>query len=53
MINGSLGVLLVAGISVGYLSLTGRDDSAAATATRTATVMRGTVASTVFLWLGR
>jgi membrane fusion protein, macrolide-specific efflux system len=47
VINGSLGVLLVAGISVGYFSVTGGDDSAGATATRTAGVMRGTLASTV------
>jgi macrolide-specific efflux system membrane fusion protein len=47
VVNGSLGVLLVTGIGVGYLSLTGGSDSAGASATRTANVTRGTVASTV------
>lgn len=48
MVNGALGVLLVAGIGVAYLSLTGGDDSAGASATsRTTRVMRGTVVSSV------
>lgn len=47
MINGALGVLLVLGIGVGYFSLTGGDDAAGASATRTATVTRGTVVSSV------
>ncbi|MEV0401716.1 HlyD family efflux transporter periplasmic adaptor subunit [Actinoallomurus sp. NPDC050550] len=48
VVNGALGVLLVTGIGVGYLSLTGGDDSAGASAlTRTTRVMRGTVVSSV------
>jgi macrolide-specific efflux system membrane fusion protein len=47
VVNGTLGVLLITGISVGYLSLTGGDDSAGASATRTTRVMRGTVVSSV------
>lgn len=47
MVNGSLGVLLIAGVGVGYLSLTGGDDPAGASATRTVGVTRGTVAATV------
>jgi macrolide-specific efflux system membrane fusion protein len=47
VINGALGVLLIVGIGVGYLSLTGGGDSAGASATRTARVMRGTVVSSV------
>jgi macrolide-specific efflux system membrane fusion protein len=47
VVNGSLGVLLIAGVGVGYLSLTGGGDSAGASATRTSRVVRGTVASTV------
>ncbi|GAB3960457.1 HlyD family efflux transporter periplasmic adaptor subunit [Actinoallomurus acanthiterrae] len=48
MVNGALGVLLVTGIGVGYLSLTGGDDSAGASAlTRTTRVVRGTVVSSV------
>ncbi|MCO6004288.1 HlyD family efflux transporter periplasmic adaptor subunit [Actinoallomurus purpureus] len=48
VINGTLGVLLVAGIGVGYLSLTGGDDSAGASAlSRTTQVVRGTVVSSV------
>ena len=46
-INGLLGVLLACGIGLGYVSLTGGDDSATASATRAVTVTRGTVASTV------
>ncbi|GAA4620648.1 HlyD family efflux transporter periplasmic adaptor subunit [Actinoallomurus vinaceus] len=48
MVNGALGVLLATGIGVGYLSLTGGDDSAGASAlTRTTQVVRGTVVSSV------
>ncbi|MEV5709261.1 HlyD family efflux transporter periplasmic adaptor subunit [Actinoallomurus sp. NPDC052274] len=48
VINGALGVLLVTGIGVGYLSLTGGDDSAGASAlSRTSRVTRGTVVSSV------
>jgi macrolide-specific efflux system membrane fusion protein len=47
VINGTLGVLLIVGIGVGYLSLTSGDGSAGASATRTARVMRGTVVSSV------
>lgn len=46
-INGLLGVLLACGIGVGYVSLTGGDEPATASATRTVRVTRGTVASTV------
>ncbi|MCO5968160.1 efflux RND transporter periplasmic adaptor subunit [Actinoallomurus soli] len=48
VVNGALGVLLVTGVGVGYLSLTGGDDSAGASAlSRTTRVMRGTVVSSV------
>ena len=42
-----LWILLACGIGLGYVSLTGGDDSATASATRAVTVTRGTVASTV------
>jgi macrolide-specific efflux system membrane fusion protein len=47
VINGALGVLLIVGVGVGYLTLTGGADSAGASATRTARVTRGTVVSSV------
>jgi macrolide-specific efflux system membrane fusion protein len=47
VVNGVLGALLIVGIGVGYLSLPGGDDSAGASATRTARVTRGTVVSSV------
>jgi membrane fusion protein, macrolide-specific efflux system len=47
VINGALGVLLIVGVGVGYLTLTGGADSAGASSTRTARVTRGTVVSSV------
>ncbi|MDL4773980.1 efflux RND transporter periplasmic adaptor subunit [Actinomadura xylanilytica] len=46
LVNGTLGVLLAGGAGLGYLTLAGGGDDAAA-ATRTAQVARGTVVSSV------
>ncbi|GLY81960.1 efflux RND transporter periplasmic adaptor subunit [Actinoallomurus iriomotensis] len=47
LLNGALAVLLAVGIAVGYLSLSGGDDAAGASSTRTARVARGNVVSSV------
>ncbi|GAA3211670.1 efflux RND transporter periplasmic adaptor subunit [Actinocorallia longicatena] len=47
VVNGTLGVLLTGGVGLAYVSLGGDGGGAAATSSRTVTVARGTLVSTV------